>query len=84
MIRGPSTHGNLPGRAATRTRITPGGAGYSVVFRSDDSGAAWRLASPAGADQATAGDPGFNIMAIADAPGGGFIASTVHGLVRFK
>jgi photosystem II stability/assembly factor-like uncharacterized protein len=54
---------------------------YSAVFRSDDSGATWRLISP---PAETTDNPGFRISAIADAPGGGFIAATVYGLVKFK
>ena len=52
-----------------------------AVYRSDDSGATWRLASPPA--EAT-DDLGFKIMALADKPGGGFIASTLYGLVQFK
>jgi photosystem II stability/assembly factor-like uncharacterized protein len=49
-----------------------------VVYRSNDSGATWNLASP------PADDPAFRIRAIADMPRGGFVASTVYGLVQFK
>ncbi len=52
-----------------------------VVYRSDDSGATWNRASP---PAETTDDVGFKILALADTPGGGFIASTVYGLVQFK
>ncbi len=69
----PETAFLVAGRSMQGTRA------YDVVFRSDDSGATWRLASPEGAL-----DEGFNINSIVDAPGGGFVASTIHGLVHFK
>jgi photosystem II stability/assembly factor-like uncharacterized protein len=55
--------------------------GADAVYRSDDSGATWNLASP---PAETTDNLGFKIMALADTPEGGFIASTVYGLVQFK
>jgi photosystem II stability/assembly factor-like uncharacterized protein len=52
----------------------------TAIFRSDDSGATWNLASPAALT-----DRAFDIGSIADKPGGGFVASTtLYGLVQFK
>jgi photosystem II stability/assembly factor-like uncharacterized protein len=52
----------------------------TAIFRSDDSGSTWRLASPAALT-----DRAFDIESIADKPRGGFVASTsLYGLVQFK
>ena len=57
------------------------GYSYSILLRSDDAGASWTDVSP---PAETANDPGFSILAIADSPRGGFIATTTYGLVQFE
>jgi photosystem II stability/assembly factor-like uncharacterized protein len=57
------------------------GSNGPTVYRTDDAGLRWRRISPTVATK-----PGMvpDFFGIADAPDGGFLVATTHGLVRFR